>query len=58
MKKDTLSRLENRIEIGQENPLHDLVREGARRMIQAAIKAEVSEYIEARATALDEGAVV
>ena len=60
----TRSTLSSTLRLGLEERSFDpealggLVREGARRMIQAAIKAEVSEYIEARATALNEGAVV
>lgn len=54
MKKDTLLSLETEVGIEITNPLHELIREGARRMIQAAIEVEVSEYIEKHATVLNE----
>lgn len=49
MSKDTLICLENRVASESRSVLDELMREGARRMLQAAMENEVQEYLEAHA---------
>jgi putative transposase len=53
MNKDSAAVLEDRIAEGARSALDALVREGAQRMLQAAIENEVAEYIAAHAALLD-----
>ena len=46
MKKDKVVSLESRIEGESRSALDELVREGARKMLQDAIENEVAEYLE------------
>ena len=54
MGKDTLICLENRVASESRSMLDELMREGARRMLQAAVENEVREYLETHAEARDE----
>jgi transposase-like protein len=53
MAKDNVVELESRVEEESRNALDEILQEGARRMLQAAIEAEVATYIEERAHLVD-----
>ena len=53
MGKDNVVELESRVEEESRNALDEILQEGARRMLQAAIEAEVATYIEERAHLVD-----
>ncbi len=53
MDKDNVVELESRVEEESRNALDEILQEGARRMLQAAIEAEVATYIEERAHLVD-----
>lgn len=54
MKKNKLSELRSRVEDESRSALDEILREGARRMLQLAIEAEVADYIENYKEVLDE----
>jgi transposase-like protein len=54
MSQDNVVRLEDRVEAGSRMALDALCREGARRMLQAAIDNEVGEYLAQHADVRDE----
>ena len=53
MKNDERERLEKQVKEGPKDVLEMIIREGARRMLQAAIENEVSEYIDRFKTQTD-----
>jgi len=54
MGQDNAGSLKERVVSGSRSAMEDLLREGARRMLQAAIDNEVVEYLETHASAQDE----
>lgn len=54
MSQNNAAAPENEIALEGKSALEDLLREGARRMLQSAIEAEVARYIEAHQEVLDE----
>lgn len=54
MKKNKLSELRSRVEDESRSALDEILREGARQMLQLAIEAEVADYIENHKEVLDE----
>lgn len=54
MSKDTLICLEDRVASESRSVLDELIREGARRMLQVAMENEVREYLEAQAPVRDD----
>lgn len=55
MKKDTVVALRDRVETASRSALDELLREGARQMLDAAIRREVAEHVEAHKDLVDEG---
>lgn len=54
MKQDTRNQSEERIVVEMKSALDELLREGARQMLQQAIENEVAEYLEAHQRIFDE----
>ena len=53
MGKDSVAELGMRVESESRSALDDVLREGARRMLQAAVEAEVADYVEQHADLAD-----
>jgi transposase-like protein len=53
MGKDSVVELQKRVQAESRTALDDILREGARRMLQAAVEAEVSDYVEQHAALAD-----
>ena len=57
MKKNTISELRSLVEDESRSALDEILREGARQMLQLAIEAEVADYIENHQEVLDESGI-
>lgn len=54
MNKDSRSLLESRIENESRDALEEILREGARKMLQASIEAEIADYIDRHTHLVDD----